>query len=295
MTTADNPSFITVETTVQAPVEKVWQLWTDPVHIMNWNYPTSDWHTSLAKNDLRMGGNFHFRMEEKSGANGFDFEGTYTELLPYERIEYQMPDGRNVSIEFIPDNEVTSIIERFEPEENHPLEMQKMGWQAILDHFRKYAETVSEKEQMHFEIYIDANPEKVYSIMLDKKYYPEWTSEFNTASRYEGSWQKNSVIRFLGTDRDGNTGGMISRISDVVPGHFISIEHVGIIQDGNEITSGPEVENWAGAMEKYSFLKHENGTLLSVDADTNEDFRDYFINTWPKALHKLKTICEQQL
>ena len=294
MTTEDNPAFITIKTTVQAPVEKVWQLWTDPEHIMNWNYATSDWHTPYATNDLREGGNFLFRMEEKSGTTGFDFEGTYTELLPFEKIGYRMTDGRIVTVEFIPDNEITSVVERFEPEKKHPVELQKVGWQAILNNFRKYAETVSNTEKMHFDVYIHSSPEKVYNIMLDKDHYSEWASVFNPTSRYEGSWQKGSEIRFLGTDRDGNTGGMISRIADIVPGQFVSIEHLGIIQDGNEITPGPEVKNWAGATENYSFIKHENGTLLSIDADANEDFKEYFLDTWPKALNKLKAICEQQ-
>jgi uncharacterized protein YndB with AHSA1/START domain len=295
MTTEDNHAFITIRTTVHAPVEKVWQLWTDPEHIMNWNYATSDWHTPYASNDLRKEGNFLYRMEDKKGTTGFDFEGTYTELLPYEKIEFRMTDGRYVTVEFIPDNDVTSIIERFEPEENHPVELQKLGWQAILTNFRKYAEAVSDKEKMHFDIHIHASPEKVFNIMLDKNHYKEWASVFNQASRYEGSWKKGSEIRFLGTDREGNTGGMISRVADYVPGQFVSIEHLGIIQEGNEITSGPEVKNWAGTTENYSFAKHENGTLLTIDADVNEDFKDYFIDTWPKALNKLKTICEQQL
>src|SRR5690606_9713108 len=109
-----------------------------------------------------------------------------------------------------------------------------------------------ETEKIHFEIYIDAGPEKVFSIMLDKKFYQQWASEFNPSSRYEGNWQKGSEIRFLGTDRDGDTGGMISRVADIVPGQFVRIEHLGIIQEGNDITSGPEVENWAGAMENYT-------------------------------------------
>jgi uncharacterized protein YndB with AHSA1/START domain len=295
MTSEDNSITIILKTTVMAPVEKVWQLWTDPGHIMNWNYATSEGHTHFATNDFLKEENSHFRMEEQTGTTGIDFEGTYTELLPYEKIGYRMPDGRNVTVEFFPDNDVTSIVEKFEPEKNYSIEKQILGWQAILNNFRKYAESVTDTEKMHFSEYIHASPEKVFSIMLDQKHYSEWASEFNPSSRYEGSWQKGSEIRFLGTDRDGNTGGMISRIADIIQGQFVSIEHLGIIQEGNEITSGPEVKNWAGATENYSFAKHENGTLLTIDADVNEDFKDYFIHTWPKALNKLKTICEQQL
>ena len=100
------------------------------------------------------------------------------------------------------------------------------------------------------------------------------------------------MIRFIGADEKGNTGGMISRIKDNVPGRFISIEHLGIISGDKEMMEGPEVEGWKGALENYTFEDKDGKTLLKVDMDANADFKSYFLETWPKALARLKSICE---
>lgn len=133
---------IKVETVVNVPIEKVWEYWTDPKHIVKWNNASEDWHTTEAKNDLKIGGKFTSRMEAKDGSFGFDFGGVYTEVRLYEVISYVLGDGRKVEINFINEENKTKIIENFEGEnENHP-EFQQMGWQAILDNFKKYSEQV---------------------------------------------------------------------------------------------------------------------------------------------------------
>lgn len=294
METAGNTSVITVKTTIEAPVEKVWQLWTDPEHVVNWNYATSGWHTPSAVNDLREGGSFRYRMEEITGTTGFNFEGTYTELIPYERIGYQMPDGRKVTLEFISENDITSIVESFIPEPSHSLEMQKVGWQAILDNFKRYVESFSETERMHFETYIESPPEEVYRLMLDRETWSQWASAFDPGSFYEGSWESGAEIRFMATGRDGTRSGLISRITENIPGQYISIDHVGLILEGQEITSGNEVDKLTGNLEYYSFLKQDEGTLLSVDIEVNNEFSPYLVDSWPKALEKLKELCENR-
>lgn len=118
--------------------------------------------------------------------------------------------------------------------------------------------------------------------MLDEKHFAEWTAAFNPTSHFKGSWEKGSKILFLGSGQDGNMGGMVSRIK----------EHLGIVQDGKEITSGPDIEGWAGALENYTFTEDNGKTLLLIDMDANQEFKPYFLETWPKALNKLKAICE---
>jgi hypothetical protein len=145
---------------------------------------------------------------------------------------------------------------------------------------------------LHFEILIDSNPEKVYNTMIDEKKFTEWTSEFNPTSHFKGSWEKGSKILFLGDSNDGTLGGMVSRIKENIPYRFISIEHMGVVQNGKEVLCGPDVDTWVGAKENYTYTAQDGKTLLSVDADADEKFKTYFINTWPKALQKLKTICE---
>lgn len=135
---------ITVQARVAAPLEKVWEFWTTPEHIKQWNNASDDWHTPHAENDLRKGGKFLSRMEAKDGSFGFDFEGTYDEVLRHDRIRYTMEDGRQVKIEFASDDGTTTVTETFDPEETNSPEMQRDGWQAILDNFRKYVEAMME-------------------------------------------------------------------------------------------------------------------------------------------------------
>ncbi len=131
---------VTVETTVQAPLEKVWKYWTEPNHIKIWNNASDDWHTPFAENDLRAGGKFVSRMEAKDGSAGFDFGGIYDEVKLHEVIAYTMGDGRKVKITFKGQEYGTEVIEAFDAETSQPIEFQQQGWQAILNNFKKYVE-----------------------------------------------------------------------------------------------------------------------------------------------------------
>ena len=131
---------ITVESTINAPVEKVWAYWTKPEHIMQWNNASDDWHTPSATNDLRAGGHFTSRMEAKDGSFGFDFGGVYDEVRTNEYIAYTLGDGRKVTISFTDAGGSTKVVESFEAENQNPVEMQQGGWQAILNNFKKYTE-----------------------------------------------------------------------------------------------------------------------------------------------------------
>ena len=134
---------ITVENTVNAPVEKVWEAWTKPEHIKNWCAASDDWHAPKAENDVRVGGSFSTRMEAKDGSFGFDFGGVYDAVDTNKYIEYTMGDGRNVKIWFTSQGDSTAVVESFEAETQHSVDMQRSGWQAILDNFKKYTEANS--------------------------------------------------------------------------------------------------------------------------------------------------------
>ncbi|SIR58965.1 SRPBCC family protein [Paenibacillus macquariensis] len=135
---------ITVETIVHAPVEKVWGYWTEPQHITKWSFASDEWHAPNAENDLRIGGSFLTRMEAKDGSFGFDFGGVYDEVRINEFISYTIGDGRKVAITFISQENDTKVIETFEAESTNPIDMQKAGFQAILDNFKKYSELSKE-------------------------------------------------------------------------------------------------------------------------------------------------------
>lgn len=131
---------ITVQNTINASIDKVWDFWTLPEHIVNWSFASAEWHTPHAENDLREGGKFKSTMAAKDGSMSFDFEGEYTLVKPKEAIEYIMADGRKVEITFKETEEGVEIVESFDPETQNSEEMQRGGWHAILDNFKSYVE-----------------------------------------------------------------------------------------------------------------------------------------------------------
>lgn len=136
----ENKTVVTIESSIQAPVEKVWEFWTKPEHITKWNHASDDWHSPFAENDLRVGGKFSARMEAKDGSFGFEFGGIYDDVRNNEYIEYTLGDGRKVTVNFSKQDSGTKVVESFEAENQHPVDFQKGGWQAILDNFKKYTE-----------------------------------------------------------------------------------------------------------------------------------------------------------
>ncbi|CAN5780233.1 SRPBCC family protein [soil metagenome] len=132
---------ITIEITIEAPIEKVWKYWTKPEHIIKWNNASEDWHTPSAKNDLRKGGSFVYRMEAKNGSMGFDFGGVFDEVINHKYIENTLDDGRKVTVTFTDLGNAAKVVESFEAEDTNPIEMQRGGWQNILDSFKKYIVT----------------------------------------------------------------------------------------------------------------------------------------------------------
>lgn len=133
---------ITVETVVNAPIKKVWESWTLPEHITKWNQASDDWHTPYAENDPRTGGKFKSTMAAKNGSMSFDFEGVYSLVTLHQRIEYAMADGRKVKIFFQGSGNETKVTETFDAETENSIELQRGGWQAILNNFKKYTEAL---------------------------------------------------------------------------------------------------------------------------------------------------------
>jgi uncharacterized protein YndB with AHSA1/START domain len=138
----DEKKKITVQAVINAPAGQVWKLYTEPEHVMKWNNASNDWHTPRAENDLKVGGKFLYRMEAKDGSSGFDFDGTYEQVIANELIVYSISDGRKVEVTFTKDdNARTKMATTFEAESTNPIEMQRDGWQAILKNFKIYVET----------------------------------------------------------------------------------------------------------------------------------------------------------
>jgi hypothetical protein len=150
-------------------------------------------------------------------------------------------------------------------------------------------------QRKQYQIEIKAPVEKVFDAMLglsDKGTFEQWTSLFNPTSTFEGSWEKGSKIYFLGFDEQGKRGGMIARIEAHIPNQYVSIQHYGILNGDDEIIEGPQVENWAGGYENYSFESNSDHVLVKVEVDVTDDHLEYFDTTYPKALEKLKEVVE---
>lgn len=135
-----NTEKITVQTIINTDIKRVWDYYTNPKHIINWNFADVSWHCPNAENNLQVGGKYRARMEAKDGSFGFDFWGIYTAIKPLELIEYKLGDERVASISFTKDDNGTKVVVIFEAENENPIEMQQFGWQSILNNFKKYAE-----------------------------------------------------------------------------------------------------------------------------------------------------------
>lgn len=131
---------IIVECIINSTIEKVWNYWTTPKHIKQWNHASDDWHTPKAINNLHIGGNYIFTMAAKDGSMSFDLEGTYTDITAQKFIKSTLADGRNVAVDFIAIGEHVEVVETFEAETQNSVELQRQGWQSILDNFKKYVE-----------------------------------------------------------------------------------------------------------------------------------------------------------
>ncbi len=151
-------------------------------------------------------------------------------------------------------------------------------------------------KKLQFKVNINAPATKAYDFMLgttSKSTYEQWTYLFNPTSTYEGNWDKGNKILFIGVDEKGEKGGMVSKIVENIPNQFVSIQHYGLLKADKEITEGPEVEKWANGFENYTFEENSETTTITVDLDTTEDFLSYMNETYPKALNKLKELCEK--
>ncbi len=146
--------------------------------------------------------------------------------------------------------------------------------------------------KLHFSIVINAPVKKVWKTMLDKKTYEIWTTEFGPGSTYKGDWSKGNKMLFIAPGEKGEMG-MVSRIKENRQDEYISIEHIGVVNEGKEDTSSEAVEVWSGAFENYTFKEEEGKTELLVDMDIVEEYKEMFESAWPKALNKLKEIAEK--
>jgi len=219
---------ITVQVRVKAPVEKVWQLWTEPSHITKWNAASDDWHTTRAENDPRTGGRFVTRMEAKDGSFGFDFEGVYDAVVPNERLEYAMPDGRTVKVTFKTDGDETLVTEEFQAETEHSEERQREGWQSILDHFKAYVEwTINPQRELVGSRVFDYPLALVWQAWTDPQYLARWWGPHGFSNTfYDFEFREGGHSRFTMHGPDGQNYDNELVYAEIVHHAKIVLEHV---------------------------------------------------------------------
>ena len=160
---------------------------------------------------------------------------------------------------------------------------------------RRHYKKLSKMKVLKYQISINSPASHVYDKMLglsDKSTYNHWTAMFSPTSSYDGSWATGSNIRLTSTDDKGELSGMLSRILENRENEFVSIQHYGMLKDGVEITEGPEVDEWSGGLENYSFEEKDGKTVVSIEIDSSEEYEEYMNKLYPSALTKLKEICE---
>jgi uncharacterized protein YndB with AHSA1/START domain len=286
MTTTEKTT-IKVSANIDAPIAKVWELWTTPKHIMQWNNASDDWWTSRAENDLRTGGEFVSTMEAKDGSFKFDFAGVYREVIPHEKIHYAMADGREVKVYFRSADGQTQVTEVFDPENIHSLEMQEAGWQAILNNFKKYVEYTNKFQPIYFSEQINASKVKVWNTMMDEATYHEWVSSAWPNSFYEGIWKEGESLLFINKENSGTKAKLLFHR----PYEISLAEHIAVISKG--IEKEQDDSGWIGSKELYLFSEKNGVTTLEVIMYATPSWHEMFKHDWPIALKKLKEICER--
>lgn len=201
---------ITVQSTIQADTKKVWDFYTQPEHITGWNFASNDWHCPRATNDLRVGGEYSARMEARDGSVGFDFNTLYDEVIEHEKIAYTMEDGRKAVVTFADNNDNTTVTVTFDAEKENSAEIQKEGWQAILDNFKKYTER---KHALLFDFSVDKENSTIHvkreynaslplvwqawttAELLDQWWGPKpWRAETKTMDFREGGYWLYAMV-----------------------------------------------------------------------------------------------------
>jgi uncharacterized protein YndB with AHSA1/START domain len=282
------PTAITVAATVAAPAAKVWACWTSPEHITQWNNASPGWHCPAAVNDLRPGGKFSYRMEAKDGSFGFDFWGVYDEVVTNELITYTMGDGRKTRIVFSAAGNETAVTETFEAESENSAELQKTGWQAILDNFKKHAGYVSVYEPLRFSIVIEAPKIKVWDVMLDAETYKQWAGAAWPGSYYEGEWKEGGTVYFFNPEKSGTKVKLLEHREY----EFSLAEHISSFNNGVEDTESKTAKGWIGSKESYTFTEAGGKTTVEAVMYVTAAWHGIFMADMPKALAKLKEICE---
>lgn len=282
---------ITISTTINAPIANVFNSYLNPQDNLRWNTAGYGWTNDYAKIDAIAGGEFHIGYKSPDEKNDFDFNGKYIEIVKDKLIKSELGDGRKVEVNFEAEDEKTHVTIIFDAEEENSLDLQKQGWSAILENFKKFVERKSNPKNASItkNIVIQATKEKVWKMLLEDKPYRQWTSSFTEGSYYEGEMKYDGKIMFLSPSGTG----ISSKIVVFIPNFQISFEHLGGVKDGIEDFKSSEFEGWKYARETYTLNGVDGKVNLQIYVEVTKNEEQMMSDLWDKALAELKKMCEE--
>jgi uncharacterized protein YndB with AHSA1/START domain len=265
-----------------------------------WNTAGFGWSTGEVQIDPKVGGRWFAEYKSPDGKDDFVFEGVFTEIIENQKISYKMPkdmgefevDERKAEVLFEEfEKGKTQVTITFDAEDLNSIEMQKQGWQAILDNFKTFLERKinPENARLILDIDINASPQKVWKTLLEKESYNIWAATFSPGSHYQGEIKYDNKVQFLGPDQSG----LISLVKVCIPEFQVSFEHLGGFKDGKEDPDSPMFLPWKGNRETYTLKSKNEITNLSIYQEMSKTEIEYFEEMWAKALEVIKKIAEE--
>jgi uncharacterized protein YndB with AHSA1/START domain len=284
-------STISISQNIKASPSQVFESYLNPKDNQRWQNAGGGWSTGFVNIDAQNGGRFEAEFKAADGVNDFVFGGTFDQIIPNQKINYTMDDGRKSEVLFeeISPNQ-TKVSINFEAENQNSAELQQQGWNQILVNFKTFVERkVNPKNAILVKnIEIKTSKEKVWETLLDQQSYQKWTAIFCEGSYYEGEMKLNNKIWFLSPGKSG----LSSLVKVLIPGFQVSFEHLGAVKNGVEDFESPEFLGWKGARETYTLTEKNGITNLEIYQDLTKTELEMFDKMWDKSLQKIKELSE---
>ncbi len=274
---------IEIEVLIKNSLDKVWEYWTGQPFISQWYSASDDWWTPWVNQNFQVDQGFVYRMEARDGSMGFDFSGVFTEIVDHEKIVYVLEDGRKVLTTFEERDGRILLKQAFDAEDQNSAQMQKDGWQAILNHFKSFCE--GDQIEMSFRTVLGTNPNRVWEYLTLPRLYEEWAIAFSEQPKFVGQWVEGGTIDFI----DFQEGGTRVQLDKVKPFEKLYMTHIAMI-DGQAgiVEDHPEAPTWVGTKENYDLELVGKETILTIHIMCHPKYVDYLRNSWEKAV-KLMT------
>jgi len=282
--------FITVSIEINERLDLVWEKFTRADHIVNWYFASPSWHAPSANVDFVDGGMFSIRMEAWDKSFGFDYKGKFQRITPMKSIQYILEDQREVLTSFTEYESAVKITQTFESEDANNLELQKQGWQATLESFKRYVET----DFLIFESHIDihASQEVIWDSITQLEKYQIWTKAFSENAIFHGQWRQGETLDFITPNR----GGTRVLVDALIPNNSIHLVHTAVITPDNQSDStSPSAKPWVNTIENYELINKDNIVTFVAHIECHRSFYDFMKSSWDKALVDLKSYNESQV